>query len=181
VALDEDAERAGLLEWQPHLKEVTFFVRSPTDLNYNCVAFAANDTTQIWSPAVGVGGKLLGGYYWPPNAPKLPSVAATETAFEGHGFVRTSLDDTEVEVGVEKVAIFGYDAMGLVTHAARQCSSGLWASKMGDKADIEHSLHDIAGGIFGEVRSIMRKDSEAAQEPKGLLRRLMVVTRMRES
>jgi hypothetical protein len=166
MALDEAAERRTLCEWQPHLEFVSFEVKSPTDRGYNCIAWAAGDDTKIWSPAVGVGGKLLGGYHWPPGpAAQFPTVAATEAMFEGRGYIRTQVDDVEVEESVEKVAIFGYDSMGLVTHAARQCSSGLWASKMGDNADIEHSLRDVEGGIFGELRSVMRKDPEAAPPP----------------
>lgn len=163
MTLDQTAERQRLCEWQPHLASVSFEVKSPTCRGYNCVAWAAGDNTKIWSPAVAVGGKLLGGYFWPRDAPKLPTVAAAEAVFEGRGYVRTGIDDTEGEIGVEKIAIFGYDTMGLATHAARQCSSGHWASKMGDYADIEHALHDIVGGIFGEVRSVMRRDLGAAE------------------
>ncbi len=158
MALDEEAERSSLHEWQPFLWSRHLQIRSPTDRRYNCIAWAAGDNTKPWSPAVGVGGKLLGGYYWPDHAPKLPTVTAVEELFEGFGYVKTHLGDTAVEAAVQKIAIFGYDSMNFVTHAARQCVSGLWSSKMGDNADIEHALHDIEGGIFGEVRSLMRKD-----------------------
>lgn len=152
-------EHERLLDWQPQLASANIDIKSPTDRTYNCVAWAAGDDTKYWSPAVGVGGKLLGGYYWPADVEVLPTVTATEKVFEGRGFVRTALTDIALEPGVEKIAIFGQDAMGFVTHAARQVSSGRWASKMGDNADIEHDLHDVEGGIFGEVRSIMRKEA----------------------
>lgn len=176
MALDDEAERRALYEWQPHLKSRSFKVKSPTDRRYNCVAWAAGDDTKIWSPAVAVGGRILGGYYWP-DAPALPTVTAVEAVFESQGYVRTHVSDTAVEAGVQKVAIFGYDSMGLLTHAARQCTSGLWASKMGDSADIEHTLRDIEGGIFGEVRSLMRKDPKLDPSTSDPSPRLIVVER----
>ena len=176
MALDEEAERRSLCEWQPHLESRSFEVKSPTDRGYNCIAWAAGDDTKIWSPAVAVGGKRLGGYYWP-DAPTLPTVTAAEALFERRGYVRTHVGDTSVEPGVEKIAIFGYDSMGLLTHAARQCASGRWSSKMGDNADIEHTLRDIEGGIFGEVRSLMRKDPKVESFPSDPPPHLIVVER----
>jgi len=161
MALDEAAERECIHQWMPHLEAVQFDVRSATDRDYNCVAWAAGDDTKIWSPAVGVGGKLLGGYFWPDSVPKLPTVRATEMVFELEGFSTTDISDTASEQGVQKVAIFGYDQIGLVTHAARQAPSGRWCSKMGDCGDIEHELRDIEGGVFGELRTIMRKDPKS--------------------
>lgn len=177
MALDEEAERRSLYEWQPQLEWRSFEVKSPTDRRYNCVAWAAGDNTKFWSPAVGVGGKLLGGYYWPDYAPMLPTVTAVEAVFEHQGYVRTHVGDTAVEANVQKIAIFGYDSVGLATHAARQCASGLWTSKMGDYADIEHMLHDIEGDIFGEVRCLMRKDSKADPSPSDRSPRLILVER----
>ena len=176
MALDEEAERRALCEWQPHLESCSFEVKSPTDRSYNCIAWVAGDTTKIWSPAVAVGGRMLGGYYWP-DVPKLPTVTAVEAVFERQGYTRTDVGDTAVESGVEKIAIFGYDAMGLLTHAARQCASGRWSSKMGDNADIEHTLRDIEGGIFGEVRSLMRKDPKVDPPPNDWSPGLVVVER----
>lgn len=177
MPLDEAAERECIHEWMPHLREVAFEVKSPTDRGYNCVAWAAGDDTKIWSPAVGVGGKMLGGYFWPTSVPKLPTVSVTEMVFELEGFVRTHLDDTAPEEGVEKVAIFGNDDMGLVTHAARQSPSGRWCSKMGDCGDVEHDLRDVEGGLFGELRSVMRKDPIADPAPSAATPALIVVER----
>lgn len=177
MAVDEEAERRLLYEWQPHLETRSFEVKSPSDCGYNCIGWAAGDDTKIWSPAVGIGGRLLGGYYWPKCAPMLPTVAAVEAAFECDGYVRTNVGDIDVETGVQKIAIFGYDRMGLVTHAARQCASGRWTSKMGEQADIEHSLRDVEGGIFGEVRSVMRKDPNKQPTPDEQSSSLILVQR----
>lgn len=177
MALDEAAERECIHEWMPHLTTVPFDVKSPTDRGYNCVAWAVGDDTKIWSPAVGVGGKLLGGYFWPEPAPKLPTVNATEMVFELEGFVRTDIGDTAPEPGVEKIAIFGYDEMGLVTHAARQTASDRWSSKMGDCGDVEHELRDIQGGVLGELQSVMRKDPNVEPSSGGPTTSLVVVER----
>lgn len=181
--LDEEAERQRLCEWLPHMESVTFDVLSKTDCGYNCVAWAAGDDTKIWSPAVGVGGKLLGGYYWPKGVPLLPTVAATEAVFAREGFVQTSVEDVELEPGVEKVAIFGEDGMGLVTHAARQRPSGRWASKMGDYADIEHDLRDIEveGPLVGVLRSVMRKNPRPDPAPIAAKPELIVIKRRTRS
>jgi hypothetical protein len=183
--LNEALERKRLLDWQPQLASANIDIKSPTDRGYNCIAWAVGDDSKIWSPAVAVGGKQLGGYYWPDDVEVLPTVGATEKVFQAHGFVRTQISDFALETGVEKIAIFGYDVMNLVTHAARQVPSGRWASKMGENADVEHDLHDIEGDMFGEVRSIMRKDSAASSVPESssdeITAELVVVTRRTRS
>jgi hypothetical protein len=43
---------------------IDYIVTSPKDATYNCIAFAAGDTTRKWDP-----GMLPDpGYYWPPTA-----------------------------------------------------------------------------------------------------------------
>ena len=177
--MNKALERERLLDWQPHLASADIEIKSPTDRRYNCIAWAVGDDTKYWSPAVAVGGKLLGGYYWPDGTAVFPTVGATEKMFAQRGFARTELTDVALEQGVEKIAIFGYDEMNYVTHAARQVPSGRWASKMGDNADIEHELRDIEGQLLGEVRSIMRKDPEASTVEEGNSVPELIVVRRR--
>ena len=61
------------------------------------------------------------------------------------------------EEGFEKVAIY-IDTHGKPTHAARQLSSGIWTSKLGQLEDIEHSkLDDITGSQYGSVGVILKR------------------------
>lgn len=156
-------ERAALFEQRPDLEGTTVQITSPSTRDYNCIAWAAGDNSRVWSPAVGPGGQSVGGYYWPPDVPALPSVSAVEQLFIQRGFTVTDRGDTALEPGVEKVAIFGEDEMGCVTHAARQGANGRWLSKMGDLADVEHDLLDVEGVCYGILRSVLRK----SRHPEG--------------
>lgn len=57
----------------PRLPNTDYRITSPADQYYNCVAWAARDTSRCWWPAFG--------YYWPQQAPKQNTVAAFVEAF----------------------------------------------------------------------------------------------------
>jgi hypothetical protein len=64
--------------------------------------------------------------------------------------------DGDEEAGFEKVALYGRN--GLCLHAARQLTSGKWASKLGVDIDIEHIAHDsLEGPAYGQVVVFMRR------------------------
>lgn len=65
-------------------------------------------------------------------------------------------DNTELEVGFEKIAIYG-DSDGEATHAARQLPNGKWTSKLGRWEDIEHELEGLTGEMYGEVKQILKR------------------------
>ncbi len=81
------------------------------------------------------------------------TVAELQRAFESLGYA--PCPNMNLEPGFEKVALFGLaDAY---THAARQLANGQWTSKLGNEEDIEHDAPEtVAGGIYGEVMSIMK-------------------------
>jgi hypothetical protein len=62
----------------------------------------------------------------------------------------------ELEPGFEKIALFANNE-GVPKHAARQLSNGKWTSKLGRLEDIEHSLHDLEGTLYGSVVLIMKR------------------------
>ena len=76
-------------------------------------------------------------------------------AFATIGYV--VCEDERHEPGHEKVALFALG--GVPTHAARQVASGRWVSKLGQSEDIEHSLHDLTGVVYGSVVLIMKRVS----------------------
>ena len=43
---------------------IDYVVTSPKDTSYNCIAFAAGDTTRKWDPGM----LPQPGYFWPPRA-----------------------------------------------------------------------------------------------------------------
>ena len=124
--------------------------RSPTDENYNCIAYAAGDTERWWWPD-----SLEGGYYWPSRAPRESSVAAFEKAFESVGYELCS--DEMPEEGFDKIVI--YAKGDAPTHAARQeASTNMWLSKLGQEIDIAHNtVEDVGGGIYGEPVRYLRR------------------------
>lgn len=138
----------------PRLSEHGFTVTSPPDTRYNCIAWAAGDSTHWWQP--GVSGQPVGAYYWPTlNVQSTPETF--ERAFAALGYTRCETGDHEP--GFEKVAIY-VDAGGLATHASRQLKDGTWVSKLGRSEDICHvAAEGVCGGHYGEIAFFMRKES----------------------
>lgn len=129
----------------PRLSPDNHRITSPDDPLYNCIAWAAGDTTQWWEP----------GDYWPD-----PAWAGGYQAgdlirmFEAVGFV--ICEPSDPTPGFEMIAV--YARSGTMTHAARRLPSGKWTSKLGGQEDIEHDAADgIGGGAYGEVFAYMKR------------------------
>jgi hypothetical protein len=123
-------------------------ITSNQDLTYNCIGFAANDTTRWWSHE--------SGYYWPaPN--RSPLVSSLVQVFVGLNFDNLGpRGNRDLETGVLKVVL--YEKNGQWTHAARQLPNGKWTSKLGRDEDIEHDTPEcLCGATYGTVHCIMRK------------------------
>jgi len=143
-----------LRDFFPGLRTTFFWTTSPTDPDYNCIAWAANDTSNYWWP-VGRAPRI----YWPSGAPGEVTLAACVAVFQMLGYVAGA--DETLEAGVEKVALF-VDAAGVPTHAARQLPSGRWASKLGKLEDIEHDLRAVEGDIYGTVAVVLKRPTPTA-------------------
>jgi hypothetical protein len=138
----------------PRLAEHGFTITSPRDTRYNCIAWAAGNSTHWWQP--GVGGQPLGGYYWP-TLNVQSTLETFERAFATLGYERCQTGD--YELGYEKVAIYVH-ADGIATHAARQLEDGTWVSKLGKLEDIHHvDVEGVCGKAYGEVALFMRRES----------------------
>ncbi len=133
----------------PGLSGVGFRVTSPSDVRYNCLAWAVGDTRQWWQPL------RLGGYYWPSGVDRDDSIEAWTAVLRLHGYRECAAADLEPDV--EKVAIYvGED--GLPAHIARQLPSGWWTSKLGSAEDIEHpDLGSLEGHEYGQVRLLLSR------------------------
>ena len=138
--------RAAITGTFPRLKRTVFLMTSVETTQYNCIAWAANDTSRWWWPT---------GYgYWPPGVRKAVDVDAFKAAYATLGY--TECEDGSVEKRLEKIAIFA-NASGAVTHAARQLPSGTWTSKLGDWEDISHTIYGLEGSTYGSVACYMAR------------------------
>ncbi len=108
-----------------------FLETSPQTIDYNCIAWAAEDVSQWWWPD-----KMLNGY-WPEEVAREETLDAFIAVCGLLGY--QVCDDSKLEVGYRKIAIY-IDANGKPTHAARQLDNGNWTSKLGPSFDIEHDF-----------------------------------------
>jgi hypothetical protein len=136
----------------PRLSERGFELASPQDPRYNCIAWAAGDSSRWWWP--GVISQPVGGYYWP----TLNAESTLETFERAFATLRyEKCNNGDYEPGFEKVAIY-VGADGLASHAARQLEDGTWVSKLGKLEDIRHvDVEGVCGKNYGEVALFLRR------------------------
>ena len=139
--------REKIREEFPNLLTSNYSIISPASTEYNCIAWAAQDSKAWWWPDANYQ------YYWPPEIPRKQSLETFVKAFEILGY--TSSDNAEYEEGFEKIAIY-VDENGKPTHTSRQLISGRWTSKMGSSEDIEHDFDALSGPKYGSVVTIMK-------------------------
>lgn len=131
----------------PYLTDDSCRVTSPAARRYNCIAWAAGNSTRKWWPdPMGIG-------HWPSGVAREVTVEAFMQAYETLGY--TLCLNGSLESGLEKIAIFGVknpDGSVLPTHAALQLESGEWTSKLGPFEDVIHSDVDaVRGPVYGRV------------------------------
>jgi hypothetical protein len=139
VELEED--------W-PGLAKTPYRITSEHTGNYNCLAWASEETDRWWSPLP------ESDYYWPEGVPREVAVAAFVKAYETLGFA--ICEHGELEPNLEKLAIYA-TSDGKPQHVARQLPSGLWTSKLGRLEDIEHELDGLTGELYGTVQKFMQR------------------------
>jgi hypothetical protein len=134
----------------PDLADWGYAVTSEISCEYNCVAWALDDSSRNWWPP----GEPSGDVFWPEGAPVAVTLDGFVRTFERLGFV--VCEDEDYEAGVEKVALF-VDESGEPTHAARQKGPERWASKLGRLHDIEHPLRALEGKEYGRAVQFMKR------------------------
>ncbi len=116
--------------------------------DYNCIAWAAGDTTRVWQPVLG---------YWPPGVNPGLDISDLIAMFAGEGYEECAERGPDVEVGFEKVALYGHLKPPDWEHAARQVRGG-WTSKIGAWEDIWHARPEaLAGSEYGFVWCYMKR------------------------
>lgn len=135
----------------PNLGNNDYRITSPTDDDYNCIAWAAEEDDRWWWPVPSPFA------YWPAGLPRVVTLDNFIHAFRTLRFELT--ENAALEAGVEKVAIY-VDVNLTPTHMARQRASGSWTSKLGPQEDIEHdSLESLEGSVYGRVAQILERRS----------------------
>lgn len=137
----------------PMLAAEGYAATSPESVEYNCVAWAAGDTTRWWWPdAMELG-------YWPTSVPRQPTLNAFKQAFSLLGYVEAQSADAES--AIEKIAI--YARGDAPTHVARQLANGQWTSKLGASIDLSHTLTGLEGSLYGQVAAFMQRPRPAIE------------------
>ena len=135
----------------PKLSDEDFEIVEPASERYNCIAYAAGDTTRRWWP-----NEID---YWPSWATRDNRMESLMEAFAGLGYEQCA--NSNIEDGYQRVALYGFQ--GRFEHAAVQMPNGRWRSKMGRGPVIEHlSLESLSGGPYGDVTAYMRRVVRAA-------------------
>jgi hypothetical protein len=111
----------------PSLLSDHYRLTSPIADDYNCIAWAADDTQRWWWPSEDG--------FWPDGLPLLDTLDNFIEAFALEGYV--PCDNGDLEAGYEKVVMY-QGADGAIKHMARQLQNGTWSSKLGKVWDIEH-------------------------------------------
>jgi hypothetical protein len=138
---------ANLVHFLPGLQGKSFAITSPVTPLYNCIAWAADDSTHWWWP------DFLS--YWPSGVPREETLEAFALAFESIGYEQCG--DGTIEIGFDKVVLFA-DAGLNPTHAAKQLPSGeWWTSKCGPDEDIVHTIESISGAFYGRAVRYLRR------------------------
>ena len=133
----------------PNTSVEPFIQKSHVDVNYNCIAWAAEDNERWWWP------DSQNIDYWPAGVPREVTINAFIQAYQTIGY--EVCDRHNLEPGFQKIAIYA-DSAGKPTHAARQLPDGKWTSKLGQDEDIQHqTLEGLVGEIYGNVACIMKK------------------------
>lgn len=128
----------------PLLKQNGYKVTSPSDVDYNCVAWAAGHNDKFFWPYPD---------YWPKNIPLNNHLASFIKFYESFGY--KVCNDDRLERNYEKIAIYVTENTEFVQHAARQLENGKWTSKLGQHKDIEHTLEGLTKSSYGEVAVVM--------------------------
>lgn len=137
----------------PGLVATPYKVTSAATVNYNCIAWAAGDSSRWWWP------DEFDQYHWPEEVPRQRTLDAFVQAFASIGFEECR--DASSEHGWEKVAIYA-KSDGEPSHAARQLRDGTWTSKLGQLQDINHvEPDDVNGTDYGSpVRFLRRRRND---------------------
>ena len=135
----------------PNLAREGFQIIDQPSTRYNCIAYAAGDTSKWWEDTER--------RYWPSHGSRSAAIASLREVFVGLGYEQC--DDSSIDDRYQKVAL--YETQGAWTHTAVQMPNGAWRSKIGEGPVIEHrSPASLSGGMYGEPTVFMRRATEVS-------------------
>ena len=130
-----------LTEAFPKLASEDFEIVEQPSEQYNCIAYAAGDTSKWWDHNAN--------HYWPTHVTRSSSIESLKEVFAGLDFEQCQ--DSSAEEGYQKIAL--YEQQGVWTHAAVQHPAGPWRSKMGQGPVID----TVAQSLFPVDRTASRR------------------------
>ena len=137
----------------PNLRDEGFTVIDPPSDMYNCIAYAAGDTSQWWDHTPR--------RYWPSYATRSERIESLQEVFVGLGFEECY--DVTFQFGYQKIAL--YEDKGTWEHATTQIPNQAWRSKMGRGPVIEYrSPESLSDGPYGNPMVYMRRVVSATHE-----------------
>jgi hypothetical protein len=163
------ASRQDLDAILPTLARDGYRITSPSNDQYNCVAWVGRSQSAWWEPAL-----AIGTWFRKVDESELDEGDMDEyiALFEFWGYKRCQ--EGSLETGVEKIAVFGSEQD--FDHVAYQRPDGDWSSKLGPLNDIRHPCVESLVGKGGmEYRPIVvfmsraRLSHELADSETGLL------------
>ena len=144
--MDISEWRQTLAALFPRLAREGYKIVGEPTKQYNCIAYAADDTNEWW--------EFTEGRYWPNYATRAQRMESLVEVFTGLDY--KPCDNSGLESGYDKVALYGIQ--GRYTHAALQTPTGRWRSKIGRGPLIEHlSPESLAGEEYGTPTIYMRR------------------------
>ncbi|MEC4986739.1 MAG: hypothetical protein SAJ37_21125 [Oscillatoria sp. PMC 1068.18] len=154
--VSNNAWRSQVKNWierdHPNLVSTDYQLTSPDTIDYNCVAWAAEDSDAWWWP------DPLDESYWPPEVAREETLEAFVNAFQTLGY--EICENSALEIGFQKIAI--YVSQEKPTHVARQLNNGKWTSKLGSNEDIQHdTIEGLTGERYGQVACVMKRKINA--------------------
>jgi hypothetical protein len=133
----------------PNLAIYAYEPESERTDEYNCIAWAANDTERWWWPVDSPDA------YWPIE-PRIVEKESFIAVFKMLGYEEYG-SNFALESDLEKVALY-LNANGKPEHMARQIESGIWTSKLGQGWDIvHHTLEGLEGAVYGQAAIALRR------------------------
>lgn len=141
----------------PRLRTEGYIQASPQTGDYNCIAFAGDDTTEKWDP------DITTGRYWPNEVARSLDLESFIKLYEFECRY-VPCENGDLEAGFEKIVIY-LNLSKEVTHAAKQLPSGEWASKLGDWEDIQHkNPSSLESPLYGNPVQFLKRPV-ATQNP----------------
>ena len=132
----------------PKLNRGKYKITSPSDIGYNCIAWAVEINSEWWWP------DPFSQYFWPEEVQR---VCTTEVFIEAYSLYGYQVcDSPKFEPRFEKIAIYT-DSQGTPKHASRQIDEERWTSKLGSEYDLTHPLDGLDGNNYGIPTIFMKR------------------------